>query len=394
MDLTLLSVATWIWSHIDIVLFYSIIILFFVKKRHKIERQGVFILYRTKRGLKWISNFVKKHRKFWKYFGRLSMYVGFAGIVAVLILLGKKALEILSKPSAQAGVALAVPGIKIPGSPIFIPFWYGIISLIIVLVVHEGCHGLVAKAHKIKLKSAGIGLLAFLPLAFVEPDEKQLEKAPLKTRLSVFGAGPLANLSVALIALVISMGLAPVATSLFEPSGLDVVGVTEGLPADKAGLETGAKIVGVNNITTESIQEFSQEMNKVEPGENITLLTKEEEILITTTHNPDNKSQSYIGVSFTQARELKEGITNNFGGAPWLLVHLLELLRWIFALNLGIGAINLLPLGPIDGGRMLKDTLKEKMKNQKLAKRILKVVSYFSLFLLIINIIGPYLMSI
>ena len=380
------------WNLISIIIFYIIVALFFIKNRKRIERQGIFILYRTKRGLNFLTR-LAKHERVWRTFGKLSIFVGFGGIIFILALLTQKAIEILTEPAIEAGVALAIPGVRVPGSPIFIPFWYGIIALIVVLLVHEGCHGLVAKAHGLKIKSAGIGLLTFLPLAFVEPDEKQLSKAPLKTRLSVYGAGPMANFVTALIILLVSAAIAPVASSAFEFTGMEVVEVKEGFPADLAGLEVGDNIIGVNDKASLDVINFSKEMDKIAPGETVKIDTEEGSFYVETIPGPENASQAYLGISFVQIKDIKEDVYANFGKLPWALIYLLQLFNWIFILNIGIGAINLLPLGPIDGGRMLKDTLEEKMKNKKLVRGIVRTISLASLFLLIINILGPYIMS-
>lgn len=381
------------WNLISIIVFYILIALFFIKNRRKIDRQGIFILYRTQNGLNFIARLAEKHKRFWKAFGKASMYVGFGGIGFILIFLTYQTINIITKPTTAAGVALAIPGVKIPGSPIFIPFWYGIISLILVLLVHEGCHGLVAKAHGIKLKSAGVGLLALLPLAFVEPDEKQLDKAPLKTRLAVFGAGPMANFTTVLIVLLLSALIVPVVNASFEFKGMEITEVREGFPMEQAGLKPGYRMTGVNGKDTLYAVNFSQEMDKIKPGETVIIETIEGEFSVNTVPKPENESQAYLGVTFLQKKGVKDNVHSTFGNSPWLLLYLLNLLNWMFILNLGIGIINLLPLGPIDGGRMIKDTLEEKMKNKKLAKKIVTTLSYTSLFLLIINIIGPYIMS-
>ncbi|UCD04145.1 MAG: site-2 protease family protein [Candidatus Woesearchaeota archaeon] len=381
------------WNLISIIVFYILIALFFIKNRRRIDRQGIFILYRTQRGLNLLARLAEKHKRFWKAFGKVSIYVGFGGIIFILAILTRQAIKILTEPAIKAGVALAIPGVRVPGSPIFIPFWYGIISLIIVLVVHEGCHGLVAKAHGLKLKSAGVGLLTLLPLAFVEPDEKQLDKAPLKTRLAVFGAGPLANFTTALVVLLLSALIVPVVNASFEFKGMEVTEVREGFPAEQAGLTPGNRIIGVNGKSSLNSINFSGEMDKVKPGETVIIKTEEGNFSVTTISNPENESQPYLGVTFLQKKGLKDDVYSRFGKLPWIWAYLLQLFNWIFILNLGIGAINLLPLGPIDGGRMIKDTLGEKLKNKKLAKQLVTTLSYASLFLLIVNILGPYFMS-
>jgi membrane-associated protease RseP (regulator of RpoE activity) len=56
-------------------------------------------------------------------------------------------------------------------------------------------------------------------------------------------------------------------------------------------------------------------------------------------------------------------------------------------LNIGIGLFNLLPLGPIDGGRMLKASLDKFIKDEKKAEMIWKRVSLFFLAVVIINLL-------
>ena len=68
------------------------------------------------------------------------------------------------------GVAPIIPGIDIP-------LFAGIISLAVLLVVHEFSHGLLARAAKVRLKSIGLLIFSIIPVgAFVEPDERQISK--------------------------------------------------------------------------------------------------------------------------------------------------------------------------------------------------------------------------
>ena len=60
-------------------------------------------------------------------------------------------------------------------------------------------------------------------------------------------------------------------------------------------------------------------------------------------------------------------------------------LNWLYILNLGIGLFNLLPLGPVDGGRMLQTALL-RFFSEKRANAIWKNVSIFFLMVIIFNI--------
>ena len=62
-----------------------------------------------------------------------------------------------------------------------------------------------------------------------------------------------------------------------------------------------------------------------------------------------------------------------------------ELFRWLFILNIGIGLFNLVPLGPIDGGRMLKVVLDKKFRKETSAK-LFKWISIFFLVIILANV--------
>ncbi|MBI5228942.1 hypothetical protein HY991_02440, partial [Candidatus Micrarchaeota archaeon] len=72
-------------------------------------------------------------------------------------------------PAPAAGAMPVIPGITIP-------FWEGIIAIIIVASVHELAHGVMCNIVKLRIKSSGALLFGFLPIgAFVEPDEEKFK---------------------------------------------------------------------------------------------------------------------------------------------------------------------------------------------------------------------------
>ena len=60
-------------------------------------------------------------------------------------------------------------------------------------------HGVFARFYKIKVKSTGFGFLGPFLAAFVEPDEKEMERKSIKAQLSVISGGSFANLIMAVI---------------------------------------------------------------------------------------------------------------------------------------------------------------------------------------------------
>ncbi len=382
---------------ISIILFYSLIALFFFIKRKKVEVQSkILFLYKTKR----FNNLLKKigtsHPKFWKWFGYAGIPVGFVVMILIFGYLLYSFLKLFIIPQAAPTLSLVIPGVRIPGASIFVPFWYGIISLFVVILVHEGSHGVVASALKQKIKSAGVGMMAVLPLAFVEPDEKQLVKQSAKTQLAVFSAGTMANfVTAAIVILLASFLVAPVVGQIIVPNGAYVESVTTGLPAELAGLDHGQIISAIDGQNIETVENFTNYMKTAQPGQTITIRADDKSYEIETIQNPQNASLAHIGIQFRQNFDIKEELAQKYGNVlPWTPWYLLQLLQWIFMLNLGIGAINLLPLGPLDGGRMANIALNKSMKNKERAKKLFRWISMLSLLLLLANLIGPYLLKV
>ena len=100
-------------------------------------------------------------------------------------------------------VSIILPGVEMPGSTIFVPFGYGILALATVIIVHEFSHGILSRTEGIKIDSIGLLLFTILPGAFVEPDEEELKESSKLSRLRVYGAGSMANITLAVIAILL-----------------------------------------------------------------------------------------------------------------------------------------------------------------------------------------------
>ncbi|MEM3444238.1 MAG: hypothetical protein QXP04_05085, partial [Candidatus Nanoarchaeia archaeon] len=164
------------------IIFYSILIILFYINRNKLQvMEKVFYVFKTKKGL----NFLKKISKFKfiKILSTISIFIAVYFMIQICIFLFQSLYTILTVPKPQPTITLAIPGIKIPGSPIYIPFIEGIISIFILIIVHEISHAIVALNEKIKVKSLGFGLFIFLPIAFTEVDERQMLKESRIKRL-------------------------------------------------------------------------------------------------------------------------------------------------------------------------------------------------------------------
>lgn len=91
-----------------------------------------------------------------------------------------------------------------PGGTLLLPFINlppeSVLALIIVLVVHEGAHAIMARIARIPVLSTGLVLFGVIPIgAFVEPDEKKLRKLERTPQTRVLVAGSTANLITAVL---------------------------------------------------------------------------------------------------------------------------------------------------------------------------------------------------
>lgn len=157
-------------------------------------------LYRTQIGVKVMDWFASKFKRAMKPIEYVVVTSGYILMVAMVWLLIRFTI-IYSK----AGVAeqLKIPPVlplfpyatdlfNVPFLPPFY-FTYWIVIIAIIAISHEFAHGIFARLNNIKVQSTGFGFLGPFLAAFVEPDEKQMEKAPKFAQLSILAAGTFAN---------------------------------------------------------------------------------------------------------------------------------------------------------------------------------------------------------
>jgi len=85
------------------------------------------------------------------------------------------------------GGTLLLPGVNLP-------FLEGLIAILVIMVAHEGSHAILARIAKVPIRSSGVVLFGIIPVgAFVEPDEKILERKDATSQTRVLVAGSTAN---------------------------------------------------------------------------------------------------------------------------------------------------------------------------------------------------------
>lgn len=184
-----------------LVLFTLLVGLFLYKHRSNLKRQGILYLYRTNWGLKIIEKTSTKFSKILKPLQYVIVACGYA-LMAVMVYL----LVILVKLYTSNSVVreTKIPPILplVPYLPDlfkvdFLPpfyFTYWILIIAVVAIVHEFAHGIFARLNGIKVHATGFGFLGPFLAAFVEPDDKQMQKSPKFVQLAILAAGTFANI--------------------------------------------------------------------------------------------------------------------------------------------------------------------------------------------------------
>ncbi len=275
-------------------LLYWLLVMFLDRRgilaKHNITAYGPVLMFRTTKGQGFLDK-LAVHKRFWRTFANIGLPAMLIGMLAMFILV--LYIDYMMIKSFQAQT-VPVPGkfneprniFLIPGINEYIPFYWGIIALIITLVVHEFSHAILCKVEGIRVKSMGI-LVALVPIGgFAEPDDEQLlgkkeekteaeaglvEPKKLATRserVRVLTAGVMANFVTAFVAFVLFFSLLG---SISPVGDVMVTSVVPGYPADLAGVKPNMILTGINDKNVNTAHDFIIYAKTLEPGNNVTL---------------------------------------------------------------------------------------------------------------------------
>jgi membrane-associated protease RseP (regulator of RpoE activity) len=220
----------------------------------------------------------------------------------------------------------------------------------------------------------------------VEPDESQLQRSRLLTRLRIFSAGSFANF---LIAAVVLGLMAFVIWPAVANPGVVVESVSVGSPAAQAGMQAGMVLSEINGKPITSTYwefmggkgYFADELGTVSVGTKMNFVSGGEQYLLTAAENPETKGP-YIGITYKPIMKLPITEFFSFGSLVTMI--------WLF--SFAVGMVNILPLFPLDGGLMF-DAVAKKFIAKKRAVLVTRIVTYFLVLVLVFDFLGPWLIS-
>ncbi len=373
----------------NVLWFYAIafiiiwVLAFVFKDRLKIDITGPLLMRRTQRLRGFIDSTANRSPRFWRWGLNIGLPIAIFFMALMLYFLVISLQTLLQAPQVQ----VLLPGVDIPGSPIVVPLGYGIIALMTVMVVHEFGHGIISRVEGVKIKSIGVLLLAVLPGAFVEPDEDDIKKSKRISKLRIYAAGSVFNLSLAAIALLVTFILSSfVIAPAFDTDGVGITSVVPKSPADGI-LTQGMVIQSINGVQITDINSYINVLNTTRVGDNVTFQTNQGVYSIKAGINPNNSTRGYIGIRSQSHLVVNSYVAKTFGDQiPWFFYSLNDLFYWIFLLNFAIGTFNLLPMKPLDGGLLLEELLGYKLSSN-MVQKITNPLSYFLIVIIVVSIV-------
>jgi membrane-associated protease RseP (regulator of RpoE activity) len=375
--------------------------IFVTAKTLKLERYGFTIkpyslTYKNYNVQTALTRLLGRTRRGIKVFADVSVVAGFLMMGFAFWFLFSNITNFFVEPTEFAELTVLIPGVTLTSASAIM---YFLLSIPIVLVVHEGAHGIVATLEKIKIKTGGFAIFIAMFAGFVEPDEEEFDKAKKISKLRVIGAGATSNVIFAF-----GLGLILLTNPMFamilpepflgwfyeSPDGVLVLSVIEGGGAEKAGMKENDIITNISDVRIISPMDFQKV--DLKPGETIdvTILRDGQEIVfpITIMSSPDDPERGLVGIM----RDSSSSFKPIYNFIEWSNPHVSMFLLWLWMISFFIGIINMLPLPILDGGKFIQ-TIIEKKLSEKAVNGTMMAIYAFTFVIFGLNIGLSYMKS-
>jgi len=351
------------------------VVVFVIAKGLKLDKHGFEIkpyslTYKNPNVQLILTRILNKTQRATRVFANTSVVLGFVLMGAAFWYLASNLSNFFVKPESFAAMTVLIPGVTIQSSA---NIAYFLLSVPIVLVIHEGAHGIVATLEKIRIKTGGFAIFIALFAGFVEPDEEEFAKAKKISRLRVIGAGATSNVLFSFIIaglLIFNPSFAlimpdPIRSMMYhEPLGVPIVSVTEGSGAEKAGLLKDDIINAIDGNHISLPQDFAK--IKLKPGDIATVSVirdgKTLQIPVTITASKEDPQKGMLGILRAALPSYQPVVPYYIHWTPEVFMFLL----WLWMLSFFIGIFNMLPLPILDGGKFIHSIIEKKVSEKVL----------------------------
>ena len=383
------------------------VIIIVVAKALKLEKYGFelkaySLVYKNKGVNDTLIKVLGRTKRSVKVFADLSVIAGFIMMGFAFYFLLNNISNYFVAQSNFSELTVLIPGVTLT-SPEAITYF--LLSIPIVLVMHEGAHGIVAALEKIKIKTGGFAIFIAMFAGFVEPDEEEFEKAKKISKLRVIGAGATSNVLFAIVLGIIMLtnpvfGMIVESIPLFgEPilntfyelsSGVLILSTMENSGAEQAGLLGNDIITSINDIPIRGPADFPI----LDPGDTATVSIlrdgQEMEFGVEIMSSPDDPERGLIGIMRDNSIPYKPIM--NFIDWSNVDFNISMFLLWLWMISFFIGIINMLPLPILDGGKFIHSII-DKRISDKSVNVVMWIIYGFTFALFGLNIALSYLKS-
>jgi membrane-associated protease RseP (regulator of RpoE activity) len=349
------------------------VIIYVAAKALKLERFGFTIkpyslTYKNTQVQSALSKMLTRTKRGIRVFADVSVVAGFLMMGFAFWFLLTNISNFFVEPTEFAELTILIPGVTLTSASAIL---YFLLSIPIVLVIHEGAHGIVATLEKIKIKTGGFAIFIALFAGFVEPDEKEFDDARKISKLRVIGAGATSNVifAFALGAILLTNPLfalilpEPFLEWFYDaPDGVGIISIIEGSGAEKAGLQKNDVITGIDGIAIITPMDFQKA--DLKPGDTVTVTVQRGgqllQLPVEIMPSPDDPDKGLVGIMRDSA--FYKPVYNFIEWDPQVSMFLL----WLWMISFFIGIINMLPLPILDGGKFIYTIIEKKASERKI----------------------------
>ena len=349
------------------------VVILAIAKALKLEKHGFTIkayslTYKNTQVQSMLSKMLTRTKRGIRVFADVSVIAGFLMMGFAFWFLLSNISNFFVEPTEFAELTVLIPGVTLTSAPAIL---YFLLSIPIVLVIHEGAHGIVATLEKIKIKTGGFAIFIALFAGFVEPDEKEFDDARKISKLRVIGAGATSNVifAFALGAILLTNPLfalilpEPFLEWFYDaPDGVGIISIIEGSGAEKAGLQKNDVITGIDGIAIITPVDFQKA--DLKPGDVVTVTVQRDgqllQLPVEIMPSPDDPDKGLVGIMRDSA--FYKPVYNFIEWDPQVSMFLL----WLWMISFFIGIINMLPLPILDGGKFIYTIIEKKASEKKI----------------------------
>ncbi|RMW37794.1 MAG: PDZ domain-containing protein [Nitrosopumilus sp.] len=375
------------------------VVIVIVAKGLKLEKYGFEIkayslTYKNKQVNSVLLKLLSRTRRGIRVFADVSVISGFLMMGFAFWFLLNNVANFFVIPDDFSELTVLIPGVTLTSAA---SITYFLLSIPVVLVIHEGAHGIVAALEKIKIKTGGFAIFIAMFAGFVEPDEEEFNKAKKISRLRVIGAGATSNVifAFALGAILLTNPFfamvlpEPLLSSFYElPEGVLILSIIENSGAEQAGLLANDIITSINDKPILSPVDFPS----LNPGDTASVSVLRDgqplDFSLEVMPAPDDPERGLIGIMRDNSFAYKPVL--NF--IEWNDPNLSMFLLWLWMISFFIGIINMLPLPILDGGKFIHTIIDQRI-SEKAVNGVMWGIYAFTFALFGLNIALSYVKS-